>query len=59
MLTKPDLEVLERLLRAGQFDIAVKVYRAAMDCNRQTAEDFLRTVSAELKVQPPPTKERD
>jgi hypothetical protein len=58
MLTKQDLDVLDRLLRKGQFDIAVKIYRSAMDCDRQTAEDFLRKVCDELKVQPPLTKER-
>ncbi len=59
MLTKQDLETLDRLLRKGQFDVAVKIYRSAMDCNRQTAEDFLRKVCAELNILPPPTKKRD
>ncbi len=57
MVSKKDLEILERLLRKGQFDIAVKVYRGMMDCDRQTAEDFLRKLCAGLNMRPPPKKE--
>ena len=53
MVTKRDLEVLERLLQGGQFDIAVKIYRGVMDCDRETAEDFLRKIRTEVKVRPP------
>ena len=57
MVTKCDLGVLARLLRGEQFDIAVKIYRGVMDCNRETAEDFLRKMCADLKA-PTTRKER-
>jgi hypothetical protein len=57
MINKQDVVILERLLRGGQFDIAVKLYRGVMDCDRQTAEDFLRKMCAELNVRLRPKRE--